>query len=154
MTFRRNARPRPEMPGEELAREAKFAKPQYLRPTEETDTRSLQFRKIHPDRDEDYRRWLRMQPCAIAGLFDANTGQRHVCWHPDGKFCDAAHAGKAYSGRLKRDDSGCIALCRHGHRLQESNMDAFDRRYGIDRHVIATRLYGAFIDEMERKGLR
>lgn len=159
MNSRRASHPEPEMPHEEFAKQAKFAKPQYGREPEATDTSSLTHRKIHPNRDEAYRRWLNGQPCAIKGKTDERTGQPHICWSPEMRgpreyVSDAAHGGKAYSGKLKRDDSGCIPLCRHAHRLQENNMDSFDRRFGIDRHAIAEKLYAEFRDEQERKGLR
>lgn len=159
MARRSSAQPRPELPHEELARQAKFAKPQYAGDAEATDTRDLAHRKIHPNRDDAYRRWLNTKPCSVKGRTDERTGQPHVCWSPELRgpreyVSDPAHSGKAYSGKLKRDDSGCFPLCRHAHRQQEDNMNSFDRRFGIDRHSIAAKLYAEFQDEQERKGLR
>jgi len=149
----------PELPHECFAKLAKFAKAKYsARPDEQIDTRELQHRKIHPRRDQEYRRWLRSKLCSVYGKVDARTEQVHICWSPDrvgNQFAsDPCHGGKAYSGRVKRHDSGCFPLCRHAHRQQEDAMDAFDQRFGIDRHEIARRLYAEFIEEMERKGLR
>lgn len=160
MTMTRR-RPKPQLPHEDLARRAKFAKPQYGAEPEETDTRELKFRKIHPDRDPEYGKWLRFQDCSIKGKTDALTDQPHVCWSPEYRptrfLSDAAHTGKSYSGRLKRSDvpsecaSGQFSLCRHAHRLQEDQMNAFDERFGIDRHEIAKRQHAQYLAEQERR---
>lgn len=115
------------------------------------DTRELRFKKDHPHRDPEYLKWLRFQPCAIKGKTNQRTGVKHECWSPEyrpGVFLsDPCHTGKAYSGRLKRSDSGCIALCRHAHREQEGNMDRFDGDYGIERFALASELYARFQKE-------
>lgn len=154
-------RPRPDSPADELARHAKFAKPRFRDPAPATDTRDLAFRKIHPDRDPEYRRWLRFEDCSIKGKTDSLTDQPHVCWSPEYRptrfLSDPAHTGKAYSGRLKRSDtpsehaSGMFSLCRHAHRLQEDQMNAFDERFGIDRHEIAKRQHEKYLKEQERR---
>lgn len=147
---------RPLLPHEELGREAKFAKPHLIDQTDEQiDTRGLRFRKIHPDRDDEYRRWLMFQPCAVRGLIDNETGQAHVCWSPanvNGRpASDPCHTGKAYSGKLKRNDSECMPLCRHAHRMHEDQMDRFDRRFGIDRYAVAREHFARFSEEQERR---
>lgn len=109
--------------------------------------------KINPVRDEAYKKWLWLQPCAVAGKKNKRTKIVHACWSPEdrtigGRFLsDAAHSGKAYSGRIKRADSGCIPLCRWHHEAQEKNMARFDADYGIDRHAIADALYAKFQKE-------
>lgn len=154
MTRRRE---RPALPWDDSASQAKFAKPQYREAAEPTDTRSLAFRKIHPERDLEYRRWLRFRDCRVKGRIDLLTDQPHICWNPDERFkADPAHTGKAYSGALKRSDipseyaSGMLSLCRHAHRMQESNMDEFDRRFGINRHGEARAQHAEYIAEKER----
>jgi len=136
-------RKRPELPGDEVARRLLLPKPQFLdKPRTGMDTSGLPHRKIHPDRDESYLRWLRFQDCAIKGR------NGHECWSPDSmprrQLSDAAHTGKAFSGRLKQSDRGCIPLCRFAHDEQERNMDAFDRKYGIDRFAVAAEHYARF----------
>jgi hypothetical protein len=154
---RRTRAPRPDLPHDEFARQAALPKPQHREQSaDQIDTRELALRKIHPDRDPGYRSFLRTKPCAVKGLTDQRTGQVHVCWSPEqqGRFIpsDAAHTGKSYSGALKRHDSECFPLCRHGHRQQEDNMNDFDKRFGIDRFAIAKTLRAEYLDELERKG--
>ena len=155
---RRNRKPRPLQPWEEIAKEAKFPKAHLIAgkaTSPEIDTRDLPHRKIHPDRDEAYKRWLVFQPCAVRGLTDDTTGQVHVCWSPttvNGRpASDPAHAGKSYSGALKRNDSECMPLCRHAHRLQEDRMNAFDERFGIDRFAVAREHRARFLAEQEKR---
>lgn len=156
--MKRSTARRPELPHEEFARALAHPKPQYLAPAEPTDTRDLALRKIHPERDLGFLRWLHFKPCVIAGLVNRRTGQAHVCWSPErltgGRYeSDPMHTGKAYSGALKRSDRGAMPGCRHAHREQELNMDRFDADYGINRHEIAARLFAEYVDEQERKGL-
>lgn len=156
MLARRTRKPRPLQPWEEIAKEAKFPKAHLIPDDDEpTDTRSLKFRKIHPDRDDAYKRWLVFQTCAVKGLTDEATGQVHVCWSPanvNGRpASDPAHAGKSYSGALKRNDSECMPLCRHAHRSQEDRMDAFDQRFGIDRFAVAREHRARFLAEQEKR---
>jgi len=120
-------------------------------PEESIDTRELQFRKIHPDRNDAYKKWLRFQLCAIKDLIDSRTTQPHICWSPakdqfNRYLSDPAHTGKAYSGKLKRNDSGCFPLCRIAHNLQEDRMNDFDQRYGIDRFAIAEEHFARFLE--------
>jgi hypothetical protein len=146
---------RPARPRDPLADQAAFPKPVREDRTGAPRTEGLELRKIHPVRDDGYKRWLRYVPCAVAGRVDAQTDQRHECWSPEAQilygrlfyFSDPAHSGKAISGRTKRDDSGCFPLCRAVHGLQEDNHAKFDRRYGIDRHEIAARLYAQYKKE-------
>lgn len=161
MTTRR--RPRPELPHEQLARRAKFAKPQYREPAEETDTKGLALRKLHPERDRCYLKWLRFRTCKVHGKTDSLTDQPHICWSYEraastatGFMSDPSHNAKAYSGNLKRSDipsdssSGAISLCRLAHRFSEANADEFDRRFGINRHEIGREQYEEYLAEMER----
>lgn len=160
MIARSRRAPRPDAPGDDQARVARFAKPRFRREAEESiDTSELAHRKIHPARDEAYLRWLRTQPCAIAGMVDRDTDQPHVCWHPNQlsyrRFAsDPAHTGKAYSGRLKRSDQEAIPLCRHAHNLQEDRMNAFDARFGVNRFSVAAEHFARFVAEQERRGVR
>lgn len=153
MTFR-NARksPRPLLPHEEIGQELRFAKSYRDRDDREMiDTSELEHSKIHPTRCREFLTWLRFQPCAIVGREDSATGQRHTCWSLErlgaGYLSDPAHTGKAYSGKLKRDDRGAFPLCRHAHRQQEDNMDSFDARFGIDRHEIAREMWERFSEK-------
>lgn len=154
--IRRKSQP-PMTDADEAASRLTHSKPKFRVVADEPiDTRLLPLRKIHPDRNDAYKRWLRYQPCAIAGLADAETGRVHVCWSPDmvstGQYAsDPMHSGKAYSGRLKRDDSGCMPGCRVAHDAQENDMDRFDRKFGVDRHEIATEHFARFTAEQERR---
>lgn len=148
-------RPRPARPRDPLADKAAYPKPRREDRTGSPRTEGLAHRKIHPVRDDGYKLWLRYIPCAVAGLEDKSTGIVHACYSPEvqpsyrGVFflSDPAHGRKAMSGRKKWDDSGCFPLCRAAHNLQEDNHDKFDRRYGIDRHEIAARLYERYKKE-------
>jgi hypothetical protein len=61
MRARRSA---PALPHEEFAAQLPFAKQKYRRePDEMIDTRDLPLRKIHPERDAEFLRWLKPQPC-------------------------------------------------------------------------------------------
>lgn len=141
-------KPKPLLPHEELAAQQPLAKPQYRDKPEPADTRDLKFRKIHPLRDRGYLTWLGTKRCSIYGMTNQRTGIPHVCWSPElfrmSPKSDPAHTGKAYSGKLKRADSGAFPLCRHAHREQEPNMDRFDSDYGIDRHEIAAEFYDEY----------
>jgi len=162
LTPRRSRRERPLLPHEEIGQHAAFAKPHLLArgegQDEQIDTRDLSLRKIHPERDAEFLRWLHYKPCVIAGKTNLRTGQKHMCWSPtttNGRFTsDPMHTGKAYSGALKRSDHGAVPGCRHAHREQEANMDRFDADYSINRHEIAAALHAEFTEEQERKGLR
>lgn len=157
MTLSRRSRaPRPADMYDGLA----HAKPRRAEKGEQINTRGMQSPKIHPDRNEEFKRYLTRQTCAVAGMIDSATGQEHICWHPhilyyaSGKpvfASDPAHSGKAYSGKLKRDDSGCMPLCRHAHDLQEDNHEKFDRRFGIDRFAIAAEHFAQFEKEEETR---
>ena len=151
--FKKSRTPAPLTEYEEIGQ--RLALPKKFRDRDDRDpldTRDLPLRKIHPEREPEFLAWLRFRPCSIAGLVDSITGQPHVCWSPErlgpGRFLsDPAHTGKSYSGRLKRTDRGAFPLCRHGHRDQESNMDRFDARYGINRHEIAAEMWKRFAEE-------
>jgi len=156
--LRRTAKKEPWTDVDNAAASLAFAKDRYRqKPDESTDTRELSFRKIHPDRCEGYKRWLKFQPCSIEGLTDSETGQPHVCWSPEEigprRFAsDPAHTSKAGMG-LKGPDSGCISLCRHGHRLQESQTERFGKRFGIDCYEIAKRQFAKYLAHCEKKGI-
>ena len=149
---RRAERPQTEM-DRYLSEEVALPKPKRVG---KLDTRGLELAKIHPLRNREFLTWLRRQPCSVAGMLDQATGQPHVCWSPEewrrGVFkSDPAHCGKAISGRMKRSDAEAFSLCRHAHRDSEMAMDAFDRRFGIDRFEIAARQFAQFTKEQERK---
>lgn len=156
MSLRSRRKPEPLRPFEEAASQLRFAKTKYrVVESEPTNTRELAFRKIHPEVLPEFRAWLRRQPCSVEGKTDHATGQVHVCWSPDrlgSRFMsDPCHTGKAYSGALKRTDvRGMWSLCRHAHRQSEDVMDAFDLRYQVNRHEIASEQYDRFIEEKER----
>lgn len=151
---RPSRRERPDLPHEEIARTAAFPKPHLRQKPEATDTTALQFRKIHPERDPEYLRWLRFQPCVAEGLTNNRTGVAHVCWSPDMRgprfVSDPMHCQKAMSGRLKQSDRGAIPGCRHLHRESEANMDRADADYGIDRFALADEFYARFLREKGR----
>jgi hypothetical protein len=157
--LRRSSKPQPWSPADEAASRQMFAKDRFkVQPAESIDTTALPFRKIHPDRNDGYKRWLKFQPCSIEGSTDKETDQVHVCWSPEEiglrRFAsDPAHAGKSYSGKLKRNDSGCMSLCRHAHNSQEDNHDRFDRRYGIDRFAIAEGQFAEYVADCEKRGV-
>ena len=151
--FKKSRTPAPLTEYEEIGQ--RLALPKKFRDREDgeqIDTRDLPLRKIHPEREPEFLTWLRFRPCSIAGREDSLTGSMPVCWSPEslgpGRYLsDPAHTGKAYSGRLKRTDRGAFPLCRHAHRLQESQMDRFDLRYGINRHEIAAEMWKRFSEE-------
>jgi hypothetical protein len=55
-----------------------------------------------PVRDEDYKDWIRQQPCA-------------ACHHPAPN--EAAHTGSDGGMAMKASDYSCIPLCSDCHRL-------------------------------------
>ena len=149
MTRKRN---RPPLPWDEQASRLAFPKPQHRASFDaQADTSQFAHRKIHPDRDPEYLKFLHFQPCAIKGKTNDRTGVAHICWSPEyrpGMFLsDPAHADASYSGRLKRNDSGCIALCRGAHREETGNPRRFDEDYGIDRLKLAAELRVRFQKE-------
>ncbi len=138
-----------------LASLAAFAKPRHReQPDESIDTTALPHRKIHPNRDEAYRRWLNFRPCAVKGLTDNKTGLPHACWSPTkhGRefTSDAAHGPRAGLG-LKGDDDGCLPLCRHVHRECGDRMEDLESRYGVNWRAIAAEHYARFVKEQEKK---
>lgn len=155
MTLRNRRKQEPLRSWEEPAAQLRFAKAKYrtVEP-EQIDTRGLAHRKIHPEREPAFLRWLSFQPCSIFGLTNRRTGVPHICWSPDwlaGRFrSDPMHTGKSYSGALKRSDRGAFPGCRHAHRESEDNMDRFDADYGINRHEIAEAMFAKFEDETRR----
>lgn len=144
-------KPRHDRPRDPLADDLAFPKPRRSTRQDAPRTEGLALRKIHPERDQGYRRWLRIQPCILEGLTNQRTGVKHTCWSPatiNGKYVsDPMHTGKSYSGRLKRADSGAVSGCRHAHRELEDNMDRGDADYGIDRHEIAGRMHQRYRKE-------
>lgn len=152
----RSRTPAPPLPWDDAASKAAFPKPQTRRAKagDQVDTRDLKHRKVHPDRDEAYKRWLRTQPCVIKGKTNKRTDVLHVCWHPDqvGPVIpsDPAHPSKAMSGRVKVSDSDCMPLCRHAHNEQEWKHERFDHDYGIDRFAIGAEHYARFQKERAR----
>jgi hypothetical protein len=141
MTLQRQRLKRPDLPGEAEARMAAHPKPQYREVIVDAgiDTRRLQLRKVHPEREPDFLNYVRDRACEIAG---------HVlhpqCWNVDCGRNRAAHCGKAISGRLKRTDRQVITLCDLAHDEQERDMDLFDKKYGINRFEIADRLWAEY----------
>ncbi|HSY50423.1 MAG TPA: hypothetical protein VLC46_16545 [Thermoanaerobaculia bacterium] len=99
---------------------------------EPIDTRRLQIRKSHPEREPGFLAYLRTLPCAIEG-----HPLHAQCWNIDFGRNRAAHCRKATSGRTKRTDRQAITLCDLAHDEQERDMDAFDRKYGINRFATA-----------------
>lgn len=155
LSRRAKKNPEPWTEVDDLAAQAAFPKGRYRKPPEESiDTTALLHRKVHPNRDEAYKRWLNFRPCAIKGLTDNKTGLPHVCWSPTMRgrefVSDAAHGPRAGLG-LKGDDSGCLALCRHAHRDVGDRMDDLESRYGVDWRGIAAELYARFRAEQERR---
>jgi hypothetical protein len=136
---RRSARP--DLPGEAEARMASLPKPQYRTVIvhEPIDTRLLMIRKSHPDREPRFLDYLRGLPCEIAGIGG------HACWNVDFSSRNrAAHCRKAISGRRKRTDREAITLCDFAHDEQERDMNAFDRKYGINRFALADQRWAEY----------
>jgi hypothetical protein len=144
VSLRRKARP--ELPIDEFARQARFAKPQYQTPPVAADTSELQHRKLHLIRSEGFKAFIRLKRCAIEKKLD------HKCWTPRAHgLSDPAHTTKAGLA-LKGPDSGLIPLCRLAHSEQELDMDAFDQKYGINRHQIAADLWAQWQQKEARRG--
>src|SRR4051794_15231566 len=140
MTLQRRRSARPDLPGDAEAREAMLPKPKHRTVIvhEAIDTRMLEIRKAHPEREPGFLAYLRGLPCEISGKLG------HVCWNVDGGRNRAAHCRKATSGRRKRTDREAITLCDFAHEEQERAMDAFDHKYGINRFAIADRRWAEY----------
>ena len=74
-----------------------------------------------PARDEDYKDWIRQQPCA-------------ACQHPAPS--EAAHTGSDGGMAMKASDYSCIPLCSDCHRLGQLayhriGKHEFERMHGV-----------------------
>ena len=93
-------------------------------------------------RDEDYRKWVREQPCAIRAMEPAVPG--HYCWSPEGRALnDAAHVkGKATGAG---DAGNLVSLCRRGHQeLHAYGIKSFQRAHAIDLEGVAALLWNEY----------
>ena len=75
-----------------------------------------------PERDEDYKAWVRLHPCA------ACASEREI---------EAAHTGSDGGMSMKASDSSCIPLCGSCHRTGRRAYHVigkreFERVWGID----------------------
>lgn len=76
-------------------------------------------------RDDDYRAWLRRQPCAIAD----EIGHARDCRTYGADGCDAAHLGDRGTG-IKAPDRTCVPLCRGHHEDQHNVRGSWPRDRG------------------------
>ena len=95
-------------------------------------------------RDEDFREWVREQPCVIANK---------DCWYfrrDDGtKFSDAAHVESKARGT--GDAANLVPLCRCHHREQHTfGQRSFEREHDLKLRQIAGEVWLKY--EAERVG--
>jgi hypothetical protein len=89
-----------------------------------------------PERNKNYRLWLRRQLCVICVFTKAFPVRRG----------EPAHTARNGMGS-KGPDSSCLPLCRGHHREYDANRKAFEHEYGLDMRQLAKEHYEKFLRE-------
>ena len=100
-----------------------------------------------PTRLPDYRRWCRMQPCALCAILLDREGTNESAF--DGCFpVDPAHTQNNGTSS-KGPDSSCIPLGRKHHDEYDRDRKAFERKYRVHMRELAKESYRLYLSQTQ-----